>query len=83
MISKDRMTIDMDRLNREARLLREYAETDPIKKLLDYLDALGNTYRNDLVNVSAEDLAHVQAGVRLTESIKSMLTSEHSMNGRS
>lgn len=75
------MTLDdQQRAHRELlnanRLVREYATSDGSRAVVALMDALIAVYCLELMGVSAEGLAHVQAALKQVMAIRRALTNE-------
>lgn len=57
-------------------VVRAYAGSDPSKALLALLDALIDSYKLDLMDVTPDKLTHLQAAIRQTAAIRAVVADD-------
>lgn len=70
------------RLGLAASHLTAYAGSDASAALLAWIDALTDVYKDELVDVSPEALAPLQASVRQLQALRSLASGAVQTNGR-
>ena len=63
----------IERIREKTILLRAYSETDPMIHIRGLLELLDISYKEQLADVAAEDLARVQGALKQVTSLRNAL----------
>lgn len=72
----DKGQLTHQRLVEATRTVRQYAGSDGSRMVIEMLDALAQSYTEDLLNVSVDGLIHLQAAIKQTQAIRSVLDND-------
>ena len=65
-----------NKLIESSRVVRQYAGSDCSRHVIEMLDALGQSYFHDLVDVTPEGLIKLQTALKQVYAIRSILANE-------